>query len=444
MERILSKQEFEKLYYQDGLTYREIGELYGHSIAWVSKFAKEYGIKPRGLRSPEANEKRKQTMLARYGCTLPGQTPKSRERARERFTGENLKEMRKKFQDKYGVSNRSQIGYRKEAIKLMNSREAMLEYIQTYHPTTQQIADYCGCRFENIEHKLHAWGLWEEVQHNYVGAWGSKEEDEIMAYVTSLGFTPEKNRWLIAPKELDIWVKEKRVAIEFNGGYWHSDVKVPKEYHIQKSLECEEENVFLLHIFEWEWAQKKDIMKSIVANALGVTPYKISARKTEVRTPSTEELKEFLNNNHRQGYRASSEALGLYYEGELVSVMTFTRPRYGKVVDGESWELSRFCSKLFTSVIGGASKLFKAFRTKYPADSIISYSDIAHTRGRLYEILGFELRYRTKPNYVWFKRGEVLSRHQCQMPNEDEEMRKRSYYKVYDCGSLCWIYHPTK
>lgn len=127
--------------------------------------------------------------------------------------------------------------------------------------------------------------------------------------------------------------------------------------------------------------------------------------------------------------------------------MTFVKPRFNKKYQ---WELSRFCSKANCNVIGGASKLFKYFIEKYNPISIISYSNIAHTKGKLYETLGFIFDSITEPNYVWCKGYDVLSRYQCQKHklleqgyegiSESEIMYNRGYYRIYDCGNKVWVW----
>ena len=125
--------------------------------------------------------------------------------------------------------------------------------------------------------------------------------------------------------------------------------------------------------------------------------------------------------------------------------MTFCKPRFNKNYE---WELSRFCSKLDTTVIGAASKLFKYFVIHYNPSSMISYSNISKTRGTLYAKLGFELTSISSPNYIWTNGRECLSRYECQKhllteyqefgTTEVEIMQNRGYLQIYDCGNKVW------
>jgi len=69
------------------------------------------------------------------------------------------------------------------------------------------------------------------------------------------------NRSVLNCLELDIYLPEYNVAIEFNGLYWHSELYKEKDYHLNKTLECKKKGVDLLHIFEDDWVFKQDIIK---------------------------------------------------------------------------------------------------------------------------------------------------------------------------------------
>lgn len=172
-------------------------------------------------------------------------------------------------------------------------------------------------------------------------------------------------------------------------------------------------------------------------NLFGINQTRIFARKCELKKVSTNEKNEFLNQNHLQGADRCRLALGLYYKDELVALMTFCKPRFNKKYD---WELSRFCCKNNYSVVGAASRLFAHF-LQNTAGSIISYSDISKTRGGLYEKLGFQLKQRSAPGYVWCNaKLDIKSRYQTQMKNESQIMREKGYWRIYNCGNKVWVY----
>lgn len=266
--------------------------------------------------------------------------------------------------------------------------------------------------------------------------------------IINLGFHVEKYKK--GTLEFDIYLPSKNLAIEFNGNYWHSDaVRNDKNYHINKTNIAKSKGIFLYHIFEWEWYNKTAQVINQLKNLLGVNQTTIYARKCILREVSNKEAQDFQEQNHLRGSASASVRLGLYYNNELVSLMTFGKPRFNKNVE---WELVRFCSKAGTNVVGGASKLFKYFIRTYNPKSIVSYSEVAKTTGKLYGLLGFSLATYSTPNYVWVKHNSVFTRYQSQkykllsqglgaLGSTEQEIRKaQGFNRVFDCGNRVHIW----
>ena len=264
------------------------------------------------------------------------------------------------------------------------------------------------------------------------------------------------NYKLIGLKEIDIVLPDIKLGIEYDGLIFHSEGllnegrirNVDKNYHLNKTELCNLKGYQLFHIFE---SDNIDIWLSMINNRLGLNE-RIYARKCIIKELKSSEIKDFLNNNHLQGFINSSINLGLYYNNELVSVMTFSKPRFNKKYD---YELIRFCNKLNTSVIGSASKLFNYFIKKYNPKSIISYANRRFSNGSIYEKLGFKFLRKTAPNYFYFKPSIriLMSRNQFQKHklanlldkfdenlSESENMFNNGYRRIYDCGNLVYGY----
>lgn len=277
----------------------------------------------------------------------------------------------------------------------------------------------------------------------------SKGEVEILEFIKHKynGWIETSDRTLLDGKELDIVIPDLGIAIEYNGVFWHSEEKLGANYHLDKTKKANSMGFRLIHIYDYEWSTKRDIVKSRLSTILGLNNSKIYARRTEVkRIPFPAE---FLNRNHIQGAGTPTKVnFGLFLGDELISVMTFAKPRFDLNHD---YELVRFCNKLNTSVVGGASKLLKAFRSNY-SGSIVSYSDLRWSTGNLYKVLGFTHIRDSQPNYRYFKYKYSLSRYQCTKQNlktmfpdiweetksEYQIMTEAGYHKVHDCGSGVW------
>lgn len=265
------------------------------------------------------------------------------------------------------------------------------------------------------------------------------------------------DRTILNGKEIDIYLPEIKLGIEFNGIYWHNELYKDSNYHKNKTDKCLEKNIQLLHIWEDDWVYKQDIICSMILNKIGKTRDKIYARKTEIREITDINIvREFLNKNHLQGFVGSSIKIGLYFNDDLVSLMTFGKKRkiMNNVSKENEYELLRFCNKLDTNVVGGASKIFKYFLNKYNPIEILTYADRSYSNGTLYEKLDFVFITMTQPNYSYYKnmkryyrfnfRKDVLVKEGYDAnKSEHEIMLERGYYRLYNSGNLKYVFTPS-
>lgn len=277
----------------------------------------------------------------------------------------------------------------------------------------------------------------------------SSFEIEVGLFLKELDISFEtRDRKVLSGLELDYYIPDRNLAIECNGVYWHNELFKPENYHINKTNICFDKGIQLLHIWEDDWLYKKDIIKSIIINKLGLTTNKVFARKCELKEVSTKEYRSFLERNHIQGYASSSYNIGLYNNGELVSLMTFG---WRRTNNKKEYELIRFCNKLNTNVIGSASKLFNYFLKSSNVSEIVSYSDISLFNGELYKRLNFINVSTSKPNYFWvidgirkhrynFSKRKLVSKGYDINKTEVEIMNDRGYWRVFSTGQERWIY----
>ena len=262
------------------------------------------------------------------------------------------------------------------------------------------------------------------------------------------------SRYIIKPYELDIYLPDLKIAFEFNGLYWHNELNKSNNYHNIKTNLCNDIGIQLIHIYEDDWLYKQDIVKSMILNKLNKTPDKIYARKTEVKEITDNKLiRDFLEKNHIQGFVGSSIKIGLYHKDELISLMTFGKKRKNmnsKSENENEYEMLRFCNKLNTNIIGGASKLFKYFLRNYVPMEIISYADRSYSNGNLYNQLGFTFSHITEPNYYYiidrkrynrynFRKDVLVKEGYNSNKTEHEIMLKRKIYRIYNSGNYKFI-----
>ena len=289
----------------------------------------------------------------------------------------------------------------------------------------------------------------------------SKGEKEIVEFIRSVydGVVLENVRDVISPKELDIYIPDLKLAFEYNGLYYHSSkFQTSPSDARNKFMDCEKQGIRLITIYEDEWQNKNDLVKSMISRYIGGFD-RIFARKTEVRKiEKPSEYGDFLEENHIQGKGSANFAYGLYYKNELVSVMTFTLPRENmgrdKEKDAGKIELSRFCNKKWTSVVGGASKLLKAFINSKEGkcfDEVYSYSDNRISHGDLYKSIGFRFDKDSSISYFYtdfkerrrkqaFRKSRLKEKGiDVEGKTEVELAEEMGWFKIYDCGKKLWI-----
>lgn len=437
---------------------------------------------------PKIKEKVKETNLERYGVEYYAQTNEYKEKYKETSLKRygtlhpmQSKEVQDKAiktkQAKYGVSFsrqtfnsiRSQITDASKAASYYAFRNDPVVYIKTHYnnkPTVYQLSKDLGCTDTPIYEYLARYHAQDLVQYKR-----STMEQEMLEFLKQIDpsvVVIHNDRKIIAPKEIDLYLPDYKIGIECNPTITHnSSILDPwgnltdYKYHQRKTDDAEKAGVQLFHIFGYEWTNKREILESMIRNLMGKNADTIYARNLDIRHVPMNEAKEFLNKNHRQGFARSFTQLGLYTKtNELVSLMTFSPVRHtlGKSNSFNGWELVRFCSKLNTNVIGGASKLFKHFLSDNPdIKNIVSFSDRSHTKGNLYETLGFTEARKSDPSYVWVRLADdaYFSRVACQkryLPKllndsdldlsrtEREIMISHGYVQVFDSGVIRWEY----
>lgn len=417
--------------------------------------------------------------LGKYGGSNPGQTPEARQKRIDTLL------------EKYGVTNISQIPSTKAKLAAR-----MAEYKQTGHLLRKGYErfkktindsynftlltsreDYQGIRQKDAvvyKFKCNDCGEVKELKfHHGKGIncdqcnpkraiYVSGEEQEIFNYITTdLGITGGKqsDKSIIAPYELDMVFEEQKIAIEYCGLYWHSEASSGKDrnYHKHKLNLANSRGYRLITIFSDEWVFQQDIVKSKLANIFKKTTTVHYARKLLAQKVSATDSKHFQDAFHLQGSSVAPISYGLYTNaGDLVALMTFSKGRKAlntQSVDGE-YELVRFVTD-GSSVVGGASKLMTAFIRDYDPSVIISYSDQRWSEGNVYKTIGFVSHgeptvgywyvdeYRTRAHRFNFTKGKLIKEGADPGKTEWEIMQDLGYDRIWDCGHQKWIWNKT-
>ena len=302
-------------------------------------------------------------------------------------------------------------------------------------------------------------GKFLQTPHNHLkgtncpscGASVSKPEIKLKDFIRSFykGEIITNSKNIIPPMELDIYVPSLNLAIEFNGGYWHSEKFKDKNYHLRKYNLCKEKDIRLVSIWEWEILKDKDKIENFIKNLI-TEKKKLFARKLHIKEVSIKEQREFLDVNHLQGYVPCTFALGLYLDDELIQLMTLRI----KSKKDKLFEIGRLATKTGFTVVGGTKRLFKHFLSFVDFETIISYNNMDKFTGDTYESLGMKYVNVSIP-YGWIRNAEYLPRYATQKSklirqgfdknkSESEIMRSEGFEKIYFTGVSKFVLKKEK
>ena len=453
-----------------GADYYSQTEKYHNSV--INSNLEKYGV-PHIMQVDSIKAKLKQTNLEKYGVENPVQTAEIKEKIAntniERYGVNNpLKnaEIKEKIAntniERYGVNNplknaeikeksvksKKENYYTPDVLEKLNNKEWLTEQHQSGE-SIWAIANKLKVNSSNLGKYFQKYNI--PVMYHST----SEGHRRLYEHFKSLGFNLSINdRSIIPPNEIDLFFVDFNLAIEINGFYYHSEqFGKNKNYHLDKTIKCNNKNITLLHFWHSEIIDSWDKVVDIINSKLNLNQT-IFARKCNIQLVSLKEKTLFLNKYHLQNSVGSNINLGLYYNNELVMITTFGKSRF---TNDSKIELLRLCTKSNISVVGGASKLIKHFITQYLAynQSLISYSDRRYSNGKVYAKIGMKQVAISAPGFFYInKQGNYAgTRYQFQkhllknkLSNFDnkltaeENMKQNGYYKVWDCGHLIFEY----
>jgi transposase len=445
-DKSITKEYLSDLYFNQHKTQEEIAKLTGLAKWTIQNLFREHDIEPRKTknRTVSQNDDKK---INDKGWLYEQHITQGRSMeniSQELHTSAScIKNKLSKFKI---PQNRS---FGNSIWKVFADESSAIQTLQEWNQT-MSLSDIA----ESLTMSVAAISLWFK-KYNIIPKihYTSKEQREMFDWIKTIDDTVAYNdRQFLSGTEIDVFVPEKKFGIELNGVWHHSTYRSSnKNRHKNKTDKMNALGGRLFQIYDFEWNQKQDIVKSILLNSLDYTKTKeLYARQLEIAELTQAELDEFLNKNHIQGTCTSSVRLGLVDQNkEVWAVMSFTPSRFDRNVE---WELTRFCNKINTRIAGGASKLLENFKRLYQPTSIVSYADKRISNGSLYLKLLFVQDKEIDPgfHYVLSQNTKFLIKNNQNskkifkkfIPTYDDTKsnEENGIYKIYDCGKLKYIW----
>lgn len=395
-------------------------------------------------------EKRKQTNIKKYGVENLFQSKEKIEQAMLKKYGVKRALQLKEFYnkrtqtmiEKYGVGYAARKHIPHETINKIENKDWLVKEHIIKKKTLKQIAFELSIDPTTVERACNRTGT--EIKYHYESA----QQREVSDWLLALGVKVETNVRNIINGELDIFLPEYNLAIEYCGVFWHSDAhaRITPMYHLNKLRQCKDKNIRLITLYEDEWVYTKDIVKQKIITILGKNHDSFYARKcnvVEVKNKKTK--KTFFDSYHIQGDGPGSITYGLEQENEIVAMMTFIRQ------SDNTYILNRYASK--NRVVGGFQKLLKHFQNTHSWSQIISFADLRWSNGEVYYKSGFVLDKVLRPDYKYVIGNKTFHKFAFRrkyLPailgimfdptlSETENMRRAGYYRIWNCGLMRFV-----
>lgn len=309
------------------------------------------------------------------------------------------------------------------------------------------IADELGVYYSTVGEYCRQHGFEIRQRSNY-----SLEESQISNFLKSIGIDHQLGDWdQLDKKELDVWIPQHNIAIELNGLYWHSyhpGQNKPEDRlkHLQKTIECEQKGIELIHITDSEWHNQNLIIKNILKSKLKLNKT-VGARTCNIAEISNTEANHWFKQHHLQGNCPAHRSFALTKNKEILLAVSIGKSRFNKHFD---YELIRMCGSPDITVSGGLSRIMQHIKNQLNGAEILTYCDRSKSTARGYQAAGFELVRSTEPGYFWTDGTDIISRYRCQknqlknwLPNYDPSLSESAnmfthkYRRFWDCGN--WV-----
>ena len=394
----------------------------------------------------EVVQKRKDTCLERYGVDNPTKVQEFKEKIKKT----NIK--------KYGVESHFQSdSFIKEMAK--NRRVSFCEIQKlcekkNYKPMfthkeyeNNRTVLYFKCLAHDFifeSNTFYVKGPFNQCPkcYNYSS---SRQEEEISKFLTENNISHERgNRKVLNRKELDFYMPDLNLAIEFHGLYWHCEINKDKDYHYNKFIQCKEADIRLLQVFEDEWRDKQEVWKSIILAKCNKISNKLDARKLIVdENFPKKKVIGFVEENHLQGNCRSKKAFVLKDDlGNIKFCITMRKPFTKNRED--TIEVARVCTEKGTIVRGAFSRLIKYIKEWAKNEGyskILTYSDCRYSQGSVYAVNNFNYISHTGIGYDYtdyiYRYGRFKFRAQ---PGKSEldVASESGVCKIYNSGNYSW------
>lgn len=335
--------------------------------------------------------------------------------------------------------------------------EFLTQYVDAH--TKIRVRHCCGNEFDITPNNFLRGGRCKVCKY-------STGEGQVCRYVKSI--LPDEEvvqgdrAHLPSHAEIDVFIPSRNLAIEYDGLAYHTvehflkdkrrnwTVSQAQNRQKWKTDECYKQGIRMVHIFEDEWLEHRDIAEDKLRAILKAPATKYYARKLLIKEVPKKDARDFLEANHIQGKTQTTVSVGLYDGDKLIAVQSFCK--YTRKNIPGAWELVRYATLLGTQIVGGFSRCLKWFERNYSPKEVISFADLrwCDRDENVYLANGFEPTGEVEKKYWYvkppkrfhksdFRKRKFRSQYpEIYSPGKTEaEMAKElGLQRIYDCGLI--------
>lgn len=391
-----------------------------------------YGVS-RVQETEELKNKRKSTMVERYGVDVPMKSeslrnkiiqtnrekygvdfPLMKEEIYQKARESNIenhggvlstqdeackKKIRQSFLNRYGVGHPSRIDHPYiESFELVENKDWLIDQHYTQKKSYTEIANDIGLSVTAV----CRWGKNHNISvRKYNTSVGEKKLFEYVKSLLTDFNVVSSTREIISPKELDIYVPSHNLAIEYNGSFWHSEARGRDNlYHLNKTTACLEKDINLFHIFDFEWEEHQDTVKSMIKNYLNLN-HTINANDLVLSNLDRTTATQFLKENSLEDFNFDM-CYALKFESDIIAAIY----SFDNIV--------KYVTKNYFNVDNGFDLLFKHIQSISSQNPWLYITD---------------LRFQENPTTYGFIPLEVTDPQPFQFGHET----------AWDCGYMVWM-----
>lgn len=397
-----------------------------------------YGGDGTTFSSSMVQEKTKQTMLERYGVDhvskiegIQNKIIDGRIRnfgSLENSYAQSTTKSKNTCLIKYGVDHLEKLHIDPKIYEILNDVEWLTNKQHNEKWTLSRIAEFLGVSFSLVANSFKQLHL--EIKH-YRSSTAEKELSEV---INECNYSTKNSaRGIIKSKELDVYVPELNLAFEFNGIFWHSELKqrITRTYHQDKVVLCNNKGIRLIHIYEHEWVKYKEIICSNVKRVLG----KLSTSQSHtIRIITREEFED------REDWKNVKDCdvdyfCGVFCENQLINVT-------GLKTKDEQMHVVYYQDSLQFDTRQLFGDLLRFIRTTFYPNILFEIEDGGWIENKMLVDLGFVLKQINPPTCLYFNHKSPIETISLVLAEDLawEDAKQQKYDRIWKTNRLLFCY----